>query len=359
MTKPIVSVLMPVYNEEHYVCQAIDSIFNQTFTDFELILVEDGSTDNTRNILTDYASRESRVVLVENETNRGLVYSLNRGLTLSRGDFIARMDANDISFPERLAKQVSFLEQHSEVGVLGTNFIYIDQIGNPMFKGRSKDINPPTQAVIKWMLLWRCAIYHTTVMVKRSILEQTGFTYDPVYRHAEDFELWTRLIKYTVIASLPDALVYVRVVPSSISSIFRAEQSLLIYKISRRETTSLLQIKASDEAVDTLVSVFSKHKLNINIDYLGASDILFEVYYKFLEEPLSDFDQRQIQADVVNRLIAIAKEASKYSSKIPLILLFRLRFFSIQQICTVNIVIKTFKVILNSFGIRRKLRSGE
>jgi len=136
--KPTVSVLMPVFNGEQFLRPAMNSILNQTFTDFEFIIVDDGSTDHSREILNSYT--DSRVRLICNESNIGLTDSLNRGLEAASGNYIARMDQDDISLPERLAKQVAFMDSHPEVGVCGTWAKDIDQTDSTT-PGHSSD-NP-------------------------------------------------------------------------------------------------------------------------------------------------------------------------------------------------------------------------
>ena len=129
---PQVSVIMPVYNGGRYLREAVDSILNQTFREFEFIIIDDGSTDDTWSVLTDYAAHDSQVRLIQNEANIGLTRSLNKGLAVSRAALIARQDADDISMPERLARQIAFLEMHPEVGLLGTQGDFIDADGRPI-----------------------------------------------------------------------------------------------------------------------------------------------------------------------------------------------------------------------------------
>jgi glycosyltransferase involved in cell wall biosynthesis len=127
--KSRITVLMPVYNGEKYLREAIDSIFNQTFTDFEFLIVDDGSTDNSVEIINSY--QNSRINLVKNDKNEGLVYTLNRGLSLAKGEYIARMDCDDISLPERLKKQIDFLDSNSEIAVVGTWIKVINEKEEP------------------------------------------------------------------------------------------------------------------------------------------------------------------------------------------------------------------------------------
>src|SRR5947209_7771425 len=157
---PRLSVVMPVYNAASVVREAIESILNQTFSDFEFIIVDDGSTDDSGKILREYAGRDDRIRLYTQE-NHGLVASLNRYCRLANGRYIARMDADDISLPRRFEKQFHFLEAHPEVGILGTWIQDIDENGAP----RTAWPVPTDPAVIQWFLMFGNCIAHPSVMV--------------------------------------------------------------------------------------------------------------------------------------------------------------------------------------------------
>jgi len=345
-----VSVVMPVYNGARYLREAVDSILSQTYTDFEFIIVDDGSTDETPAILATYAKADPRVVLVPNHQNLGLVHSLNRGLALARGEYVARMDADDISLAERFERQVAYLEVHPDVGVLGTNIIYIDSEGQPLGDGKPKDRWPVTPQVARWMLLWRCPIYHPTVMIRRAALAQMASAYDPAYQHAEDRELWTRLSRQTCIASLPDVLVQYRITASSVSRRHQEEQRAMDHAIMRRELTALLG-QTPPDALETLIGVFSKHQTNTKADYVGAADLLFEAYRRFCQAPLPSADRRQIEADVAFRLVSIAYATSGTSSRLAFSILTRLRHLSPERWLRSVPCKRIVLVLLRSVGI--------
>ena len=186
MKSPKVTVLMSVYNGEEYLREAIESILNQTFEDFEFLIINDGSTDSSRDIVLSY--RDPRAKLIDNEVNIGLTRSLNRGLELARGEYIARMDADDVSLAERLEKQVSYLETRPEIGVLGTWVKYIDGYGRSI-----KEMHPPMGPdLIKWSLLFGNRLVHSSVMIQSAILEQVG-TYSNEMIVAQDYDLWVRV----------------------------------------------------------------------------------------------------------------------------------------------------------------------
>lgn len=325
MKHPKITVLMPVYNEEKFLREAIESILHQTFGDFELILLDDGSIDGSPAILAEYAHQDPRVSLVKNETNQGLIQTLNHGLEIANGEYIARMDADDISLPERFDRQVAYMDQHPEVGVLGTNIAQIDEKGRLMNRGRPLDSRPISPTVISWMMLWRCAIYHPTVMIRRSVLRQTGFAYNPRFRHAEDYDLWTRLNKHTVIASLPEVLVYYRVHTNNISVLFKKEQKEKAQAIIRRQLTALLENPPSESALRTWFAALEGHCLKENSDYAGAADLLFQAYQHFCQRPLPPLDRRQIEESLIYFILILGRAAALHSFRDMFQVLRRLR----------------------------------
>lgn len=213
---PRISVLMPAYNAEKYISEAIESILNQTFFDFEFIIINDGSTDNTVNIIKSY--HDDRIILIDNQQNMGLVSVLNQGLKLASGEYIARMDADDISLPERFMKQIKFMDKHSQVGVLGTWFhIFGDKINRLEKK--------PKYPKLKDFII-TSPVGHPTVMMRKTFLDKYHLQYDPAYAHAEDYELWVRAVKYMKFANLPEVLLNYRWSESNVSFLHEKEQLL-------------------------------------------------------------------------------------------------------------------------------------
>ena len=205
---PRISVVMPLYNGEKYLREAIDSILNQTYANFELLLINDASKDSTENIILSYD--DSRIIYVKNEENLGLIKTLNKGFDLSRGEFIARMDQDDISTPDRFEKQVSIFEKNSKIGVCGTLF-------TPFGKdGKFKTIDhPELHKDIKIHLLTACVIGHPTVMLRKDVVE--NLRYDENYQAAEDYELWTRLVKSTEFYNIQESLLHYRIHETNMS----------------------------------------------------------------------------------------------------------------------------------------------
>ena len=209
---PKISVVFPVYNAEKYVEEAIDSILNQTFIDFEFIIINDGSTDNSLSIINKKVATDSRIVLLSNDKNRGLIYTLNRGLKTVRGEYIARMDADDIAMPERFAKQVAFLNANSDIIAVGSNY---------QFFGNAKGVSnlKTSAAAIKLNLFFENAIAHPTVMMRKKVLTENEILYNSAFLHLEDWGLWLDLSSIGKIANLPDCLLKYRVEGQNISQL--------------------------------------------------------------------------------------------------------------------------------------------
>ncbi|WP_052700502.1 glycosyltransferase [Methylocucumis oryzae] len=210
---PFISVIMPVYNAERYVAKAVESILNQTFSDFEFIIINDGSKDKSLKILEKYAKKDNRIRLISRE-NRGLVKTLNEGLMLAKAPLIARMDADDISFLNRFELQAQFLLQQPEVVCVGGYTEIIDK--------NSRELTlltmPLEDCNIQDLLLrGHVSISHPTVMYRKDAVFAIG-RYRENFIAAEDLDLWLRLGEIGKLANLPHPLIKYRMLSSSVSS---------------------------------------------------------------------------------------------------------------------------------------------
>ncbi|MDR0232182.1 MAG: glycosyltransferase [Dysgonamonadaceae bacterium] len=223
---PVITVLAPAYNAEEYISEAIKSVLNQTFTDFELLIINDGSTDKTEEIILSF--EDKRIRYIKNETNLKLIATLNKGIDLARGKYIARMDADDICLPNRFEKQIDFLEKHSDYALCGSWAYLIDSKGKKT--GRIKYIDK--SKLLKISLLFSCPIVHPSTMLRTDILQQ--FKYNPKALHTEDFELWLRIMNAGLrIANIPDFLIKYRWHSTNISvenETFQIEKKLELLK---------------------------------------------------------------------------------------------------------------------------------
>lgn len=197
---PQITVVLPVYNGVKFLSRAMDSLLAQTCRDWELLIINEcGSDDGTAELAAQYARRDGRIRILQNRQRLGLAESLNRGFREATGNFLARMDADDVSYPERFEKQLAFLQAHPEVGICGGWQRHLQ--GKRCWVHRP----PSNPARLAASLLFTCELCHSTVMLRRRTVERYGLYYDPRFQ-AEDYELWTRAMSVTQLANLPEIL---------------------------------------------------------------------------------------------------------------------------------------------------------
>jgi len=224
---PTVSVIFCVYNGLPFLNQAVDSILNQTFEDFEIVFLNDGSTDGSKEVMLEYARKDPRVQYHEQE-NQGLTKSLNTCLRLVKGDFIARHDADDYSHVTRFQKQVEFMRRNPRVGILGTHFCYVDDNGR-----MTRRFNLPTSdAEIRRRMQQGNQFAHGSVMLRREVLDLVGTYSDtPEHQYIEDYEFWVRIMRKFQGANIPEILYYYRPNrPGSVCARFGSQQKTNHFK---------------------------------------------------------------------------------------------------------------------------------
>ncbi|MGH7848147.1 MAG: glycosyltransferase family 2 protein [Candidatus Binatia bacterium] len=274
MNSPKVSVLMPVYNGEHYLREAVESILTQTFADFEFIVINDGSTDKTAEILREY--RDPRIVALKHENNRGIVAALNYGLEVASGEFVARHDADDVSLPDRLRSQAAFINDHPEVVVLGSAYAVINEEGQQMLIARP----PVTDTGIRWQMLFHNAFCHGAVMVRRQLLRQRGLSYDPAARHAEDYDFWSKVLAFGAGRNLDEPLVKHRLHSARIGSVAAAEQQRAADAIAEKNIHSLGVFVAHPE-LKKLRAWFDEFPAQLGDEDLHACKLLLDILFAF------------------------------------------------------------------------------
>lgn len=241
ISPPKVSVVMSVYNGSRYLQESVQSILNQTFTDFEFIIIDDGSSDNSWEILTKYASKDTRIKLHKNQENIGLTKSLNRGLNLAKGEYIARQDADDISILNRLQLQVDFLDAHPEIGGLGSAVEFIDCQGSVV---RQLEV-PTDHETLEALLLINNCLWHSSMTIRRSLLQKLG-GYNEEMLCTQDYDLWWRISRKSRLATLPDILLQYRLDnASAVSKLKRKQQLECAQKISFRAIQESLPQKTT------------------------------------------------------------------------------------------------------------------
>ncbi|MBD5391310.1 glycosyltransferase family 2 protein [bacterium] len=217
------SVLMPAYNCDAFITESIESILNQTFADFEFIIINDGSRDATADVIRKYVARDTRIRFIDNAFNAGIVSALNTGMNMCRGEYIVRMDADDISMPDRIAKQVAFMDANPRCGVLGSWYHIFGEYERTMTR-------PSRVGMID--LLSGCLIGHPTVMLRRAMFDKYNLRYAPEFQFCEDYELWSRAILHMDFCNIQEVLLR-----------YRAHRASITYAHSRKQLDDTARVQ--------------------------------------------------------------------------------------------------------------------
>ncbi len=208
----LVTVLMPVYNGQDFLKEAIESILNQTYVYLEVLIINDGSIDASEEIILSYT--DDRIVYLKHKENKGLINTLNSGLSLSKGKYIARMDADDISLPSRIEKQLFFLESNFAVGLVGSAVtVFGDRDEFVVYPRENEDLQLAS--------LFYNPFCHPSVMIRKQIIDDNKLSFKKEYLHAEEYKLWTEFLVVTKCHNLQDNLLMYRSHPSQISQVYQ------------------------------------------------------------------------------------------------------------------------------------------
>jgi len=291
---PTISVIMPVYNGERFLQQAIDSILSQTFADFEFIIINDGSTDSTKQILE--KTNDKRIIIIDNENNFGMVKSLNRGIQKARGKYIARMDADDISLPDRFQMQFDFLEKNKNVGVCGTFMKVMDKDGKVQYSDWPYSFNSKENYI---HFLFNCPLAHPSIMGKRELFLENPYEFSfPV----EDYELWERLSHKTVLVNIEKVLLLYRVHGEN-GSIKRKNETKNLLCILWRKFLQGFGIDITEEKVKDLFFWEKGDKF-----LLKEFDDILLIVSKNYGRDILEKNKKFISIQYVNRCVATSKK---------------------------------------------------
>ena len=241
---PIISVVMPVYNAEAYLQEAIESILNQTFTDFEFIIVDDASTDNSHKIIEEFSKKDKRILILKNEKNFGIAETRTIGTKYAKGKYIAVADADDVSISTRFERQYNYLEKHSDCGVVG-GFIQLFDSDTGKIIGVRKYYED--DANLRKRLFLYCPIAQPVCMIRKEVFENIGY-YDPKYPPAEDLDLWFRIGRRYKFANIQEILLKYRV----------HNQSATISRIQKMEAMTLEIRKKYSNGYGYSMTIFDK-----------------------------------------------------------------------------------------------------
>lgn len=205
--KPVISVLMPAYNSEKYIAESIESILNQTFKDFEFIIINDGSTDNTANIVRKYAAMDTRIKFIDNKKNQGVAKIRNELLNAANGKYLAYQDSDDISLPHRLKIQVEFLDSHPDISIVGAALECF-----PTYEKMDWARNPRLLD-----FYFGNSVPNPVAMLRKQDIDKYGLKYNESYQTCEDYDFWVRCARFLKIHNLPNVLLKYRVLDNSLS----------------------------------------------------------------------------------------------------------------------------------------------
>ncbi|MFC1815930.1 glycosyltransferase family 2 protein [Thermodesulfobacteriota bacterium] len=311
---PKVTVLMPVYNAGLFLREAINSILGQTWPDFEFLIINDGSTDNSREIISSFS--DPRIRLIDNPTNIGLTKSLNRGLQLSKGEYIARQDADDISYPERLEKQILFLDAHPDIVLLGTRGRAIDKNGNP---SQANPLRIPVGLLaIHWYLMFQNAFIHSSVMFRRVIVWERLGGYDESFKRAQDYEIWSRTARSFKVENLSDIFIDHRFEYGSIVS--RLPLTLAPEEdIAHKNLQVFLKYPDVPVQWSRFINSFRrKEKFDDDTDWRQVSDLFDRISTRYCElNPAARQDQ-SIRSHMADNFYWIAYYSAPYNRSVSL-----------------------------------------
>lgn len=300
------SVVMPVYNGERFLGQAIESVQGQTFSDFELHIVDDASTDGTLDVIQKYADKDDRIIVHRQPANSGVTAALNVGCRSVTSELIARMDADDISLPHRFARQVAFLDENPDVGLIGSYVQVIDEDG----KLGAVWPCPNHPGLTAWSMLFYCALAHPSIMMRRSVLERVGFY--PVGYAAEDYALFVRLLHITRLTNIGEVLLHYRVWKENLTTVRRTRLESDSARILREDVGESAGIELSDADIE-LMRDFARHVYPSTPAQIAR---LSQLMSGLLERqaglpPLTAEDVREMYKDAGLRMLILSAVALK------------------------------------------------
>ena len=251
MRHPDISVVMSVYNGSNHLKPAIESILNQSFSDFEFLIINDASTDNSLGIIKSYDDK--RIVIINNEGNLGLTKSLNKGITLAKGDYIARMDCDDICVSTRLQKQYDYLEDNKDIAVCGTNYNIIS--------GSNSNFPLDNETLKVKLFQGKNLVAHPSTMFRRELFDRFNIRYDETVKYAQDFKLWVDIAQKFKIVNLAEPLLKYRIHSQQISNTKSKEQKKVVEKICLVQLNNLLGDK------------ICKNDLSLHLQFIHETEV--------------------------------------------------------------------------------------
>jgi len=289
---PIISVILPVYNGEDHLTECIESILSQTFKDFEFIIVDDASTDNTSQILKEFAQKDKRIKIIVHNTNLKQTAAANTAIKNAKGKYLARMDADDIALSNRFGRQVAFMEKNADIGLLGSWVDIIDDYGKILKTWHTNSSN----GYLGWNLLFGTSFAHSSVMMRSKIVKIAGYYQSS---EAEDYELWSRISRIAKVENLPETLQQKRVWAGQLALKVPTETRDCVLQIMQNNINHLLNDSNLDlEMIRNIRKVSDK---NPEIQDSRTISSIRNILLKLFDEYLSKFDLLNIDKKIISR----------------------------------------------------------
>lgn len=298
---PVISIVMPAYNADASIGAALQSIWAQDFRDFEAIVIDDGSTDGTRDLVG--RCRDPRLRLICLDRNQGIIAALNLALGEARGEFIARFDADDVSDPQRLSTQLNILRKETRIGVIGSALTLVGE--NEQVVGQWN--YPATEALSRWQMLFKTPVAHSAALSRRAVVAEAG-GYSRDFPLAEDYELWSRVTRLAGIRSVQRPLVRYSIGAAGVSRQRYVEQRGMQVRIAAMNMEQLLQASVPDSAAHILsVDLDRVGETSIRLDdFCAAAELLTRLFGAFARseaDPLAP----EVVADCRSRMISLVR----------------------------------------------------
>lgn len=288
---PAISIVLPVFNSEKFIADSIQSLINQTFTDFELIIIDDGSKDQSVSIIKSF--KDSRIQLVQNDKNRGIAFSRNMGLKMAKGKYYAPFDSDDLALPEKLEKQFNFLEKHTEFGMIGSWARLIDANGKFLKTKWKLSANPET---IPSILLFKNYFAQPALLIRKTAIPEGG--YSPHLEIGEDYLMWFDIAGRWKVWNLPEYLINIRINPESITR-KDSKKALIFEHQVIRNIFSLVGMELTIEQVERLIMIKNHEPIRNFNDLKIIEDLLNSIIIH--NSAVKHFDLRELKKIVLNR----------------------------------------------------------
>lgn len=338
---PLLSVLTPAYNREKYIGEAIESVQAQAIEDWEMLIIDDGSTDKTVDVVKAYQAKDQRIILLENPKNLGISATRNHGLQHIKGKYVAMLDSDDVFLPNKFQKQIDFLENHPEIGVLGA---WAQHIGRSNRQFTPEELDGQLRA----RSLYRCPLVHSSTIIRTSVIEAGNIRYNENYPASNDYDFWVKALPYTKFHNLQEHLVQYRKHDQNISVTNRGDQKKYRVASSRLAFKNVLNWEIDEQAHESLFNVLTIATIKPN-EVLSIEDTLTTLLSKAAQHP--DLDLDYLKRAIFKKFMDAYQNATLPSNQ-------RLRFIRQHQVWK-YLPLKTYAGTYGKLAVKELLRTAK